>query len=234
MRLSYNGSTLPCQGRDTGSIPVSRSRKGSLAVMVLIGIFSYVYASTVSSKSLVEQSKQSYDSLTGLTQPVRQKILSQQSTTTPVISGQPDSWKTYINNQYGFEIQYPFYNSFYGLDIEVNDYKSVSDGPGAFYLQADKIIWQSRLNDKSKYKVGDNCLTGDTGETTIKNISCSVVSLNPYVYKIVQPYSDNGQLNGQLTILDFPNSNFDFSIHLPWTLSDQVINQTISSFKLSF
>lgn len=131
----------------------------------------------------------------------------------PVLANE---WKTYNNSKYGFSLQYPaVMDKTFGFQISVNDYSAIDDGPGAFYQRMGKTVWQSRLNNKNKYKVGDACLSTDNGETTKKNISCIVFSLKPYAFKITR---------ADATELDFALNNLDLLIIFPPnTVTDDVL-----------
>lgn len=89
--------------------------------------------------------------------------------------------QTYRNQEYGFEIQIPKVLA-KKIRIEASDYRSIEPGPGEFYFKLAKSIWQSRLANKSKYKIGDQCLQGDRSEAGIDY--CAVFSLDPYAFKM--------------------------------------------------
>ncbi len=137
-------------------------------------------------------------------------------------------WKTYTNTQYGIEIKYPPVNNDFNpvsnIGVDLLDDTPPEYGPGAFWIGVSQKIWHDRLENKSKYKVGDACSPLGEQET-----QCTVLSLNPYAMLIKVNWAEPINFQYSLLIL---TDKFEVTIGpLSRDVQNETFDQILSTFK---
>lgn len=166
-------------------------------------------------------------------------------------------WKTYTNEEFGFEFKYPkewgeivkkdYYEisdppSDYIFNFDTNridarlfrisDWKNFTGGtgPGAFYTEGAKNVWETRKQNKSLHKNGDTCLDGEIGfisDVDKDEITCRVIKNGLYVFQIDKLTKDNSYKEISSTIVT-DDKEITFVVPLKYKFT---LNQILSTFK---
>jgi hypothetical protein len=158
-------------------------------------------------------------------------VVSPIPTPTSVAKDETAGWKTYHNEKFGLEFEYP-----QGLDLSkvfsITDYSNIEPGPAEFYQNLAKSAWQSALAYQDNYKVGDGCRREDVRPTVWEEVEgipgavCHVYKLEPLTLKLTEANTVEYIIYDERFRV-----SFDYTVSDGILFSDREFDQILSTFK---